>query len=219
MEAVRIQPKTSSPTAVGAPFSATVVAARNGSVTVKTGQHQFPATPSASCLLRPAPGDRALVAIVDEQCWILAILERTAGEPAIIGMDCDLTVESSTGAVRIAGHGPVDISSSDKIGLQAPEIGLTARLGRIVTGHLSWIGDQFEGRFEGVRLIGRLFDSVVERFSRKSLRSYRETAETDQLRCGDLDYQAEENMSLNARNVLARASKLAKLDGDQIHLG
>jgi Protein of unknown function (DUF3540) len=39
------------------------------------------------------------------------------------------------------------------------------------------------------------------------------------VRSGQIDYRAEQLMQLQAQNLVANASNLAKVDGDQIHLG
>ena len=48
-----------------------------------------------SCLLRPAPGDRVLLWVGDDgHRWILAVLERGRGEPAVLQSSGPLTIRA-----------------------------------------------------------------------------------------------------------------------------
>jgi len=174
---------------------------------------------ASSCLLTPRPGDRVLLFALGAECWILAILDREPGSASVLSTAGDLTVQSSGGKVSLDGAEGVGVRSGRSISLDSPEFRLASRVAEVVTGKLSWIGQTLEARFDGVRYVGRLFESVVERFSSRARRSYRDIEEIDQVRSAHIDYRADGNMTLRARNVLAKAKELAKLDGDQIHMG
>ena len=57
----------------------------------------------ASCLLRPAPGDRVLVwSAEDGSRWILSVLERGQGEPAVVAATGPLTIKAPRVALTAA---------------------------------------------------------------------------------------------------------------------
>lgn len=66
----------------------------------------------ASCLLRPEAGDRVLTWSGDQNCWVLAVLERSSHEsPAVIGTDApSLAIQASR--ISLAGQA-VHIASKD----------------------------------------------------------------------------------------------------------
>jgi len=184
----------------------------------ETGK-RFVARKAASCLLIPEPGDSVLVCVVGNGVWILAVLERDESRASIIETTAGLSLRPGSGKIDLFGPDGVSVSSGDAITMESPRLQVSARLAKMVTGKLSWLGERLDARFDGVRMVGRLFDSVLERFSRKARRSYRHTEEVDQVRSGQIDYRSAKNMTLRGRNVLTKAEELAKFDGDQIHLG
>jgi len=68
-------------------------------------------------------------------------------------------------------------------------------------------------------VLGRFFDSVVERLSQRVRRSYRKVEELEQVHAQQLDYVATKNVSVRGHNTLLTAEELVKLDGEQVHLG
>jgi len=174
---------------------------------------------ATSCLVTPVQGDRVLVATCGDEAWVLAVLEREAGAPVAFEVEGDLSIGSARGKVSVAGQDGLNLASAGPIAMESPSFYLTTRLAEAVTERLSWVGDRLDARFDGVRFVGRLFDGIVERFSRKARRSYRSIEEVDQVRSGQIDYRADSSLTLKGQNVLAKARELAKIDGGQIHLG
>jgi transglutaminase/protease-like cytokinesis protein 3 len=60
---------------------------------------------------------------------------------------------------------------------------------------------------------------VLERWSQKVKRAYRKVEQIDELRAQNIDYSADQTMSLHSENALVTAEGLVKVDGEQIHLG
>jgi hypothetical protein len=183
-----------------------------------SGEH-FVAGRAASCLLTPAIADRVLVTRAGDESWILAVLERNQDNPAVLSVSGDLEINAIKGNVSLHGDTGLGLSSTDAITMDAPRLRVSTRLADIITGKLSWMGRELEARFDGVKFMGRLVDSVIERFSRKAKHSVRHVEQMDQLRSGTIDYRADANMSFRACNVLTKAEQLARIDGDQIHMG
>ncbi len=187
---------------------------------VTTGPYfQCKARQASSCLLLPQSGDRVLVFMSGDECWILAVLDRKGTEPLKISSSHDLVLQSVDGSVRVNGRKGVDIESRNRVSVESADFRLSSAFAEVITGKLNWLGQQVEAHFGAVRLFGRLFESVVERFSRKSRSSFREVEEIDQVRSKHVDYRADGNMCLRGRTVLAKGKDLVKVDGDQIHMG
>jgi hypothetical protein len=91
--------------------------------------------------------------------------------------------------------------------------------GNVVLERMSFVATLFRAELESAKLIGKTFDSLLERFSQRVKRSYRVVEESDHLRAAQIDYAAKKSMSLHAENALLTAEELVKIDGDQIHLG
>lgn len=174
---------------------------------------------ASSCLLAPEPGDRVLLFLLAGECWILAILERKGSQALTVSTDRDLVFRSIGGSVEVDGAKGVNVQSKSSISMDSPSFRLSSRIAEVVIEKLSWLGHQLDAHVDGVCYVGRLFESVVGRFSRRSRSSFREVEEIDQVRSKHVDYRADGNMSLRGRNVIAKAKDLVKVDGDQIHMG
>ena len=104
---------------------------------------------AASCLLRPAPGDRALVwsrQIAPESgatstCWVLGILERPSDAAAVLSTSVPLAIEApkvgiAAGAVHVAAedyissvrnHHAVEDTRTETVRLRVADIGTDVR--------------------------------------------------------------------------------------------
>ena len=62
-------------------------------------------------------------------------------------------------------------------------------------------------------------DSVTERWTQKTKRSYRFVEEMDITRAQEIDTRASGTLSMRGKNAITTAEELVKMDGRQIHLG
>ena len=69
------------------------------------------------------------------------------------------------------------------------------------------------------RFVGRTCETVLDRLSVLTRSSFRLTEEVEQVRAGQIDYQAEETLRLHAKNTLVSSKGLVKVDAEQIHMG
>lgn len=174
---------------------------------------------ASSCILAPAVGDRVLALISGHEAWVLAILDRPVTNISTLEFDGDVELRSLSGNVRIEADNELRLKSSGSTFLQGPRLRVSVAVADILTGRLGWIGEVFDVRFGKGNIVSQWVDSVVEKFSLRARNSIKQVEEVDQVRSGQIDYRADKNLSLKARNVLADASQLAKVNGKQIHLG
>ncbi len=77
----------------------------DGRVTVAIGEAEMPAARALSCLVEPAAGDRVLLAQVDGESFVLAVLDRREPGPAPVS---------------------VSVPGAERVTLSAPHLGLVA---------------------------------------------------------------------------------------------
>jgi hypothetical protein len=172
------------------------------------------------CLVTPRPGDRVLLVCAGSQAWVLSVLSRPDDDAATtLSAPGDIQILASKGRVGVVGRDGVDLVSTREVCVETDGFHLRTRTARMVVESLHWLGARLNAEIDAVRMVGRLFDSVLDRFSRRAKRSYRRVDELDHVRSEQIDYRARSNMSLRGRNVFTSADELVKLDGDQIHLG
>ncbi len=66
----------------------------DGSVTVESEGRGWHCRRAVSCLIAPQAGDRVLISSVDNQIWLLAVLERDESRRAELSVPGDLHIQS-----------------------------------------------------------------------------------------------------------------------------
>jgi hypothetical protein len=197
-----------------------VIACGTDGIEVSTDKGEFLVKRAVSCLIEPVIGDRVLIAgDLDDEIFVIAVLERPDASPMTITVDGDLTLGVPRGRFSIAAGKGIDLVTASDITLTGSELTVRAPKGHVFLDHLTYLGSKVFAQTQAVKLVGEFFDAVLDRISHKVKRSYRVVEELDHVRSGQIDYRAEKNMSLKAQNALVTADELIKMDGDQIHLG
>lgn len=189
-------------------------------IRVDTEEGVLLAKKAFSCLIEPVEGDRVLVAgDLNDGVHVIAVLERTGDAPATMAFDRDLTLGVLKGRLGFAAGRGIDLVSAKDMNLTSSELSVRAQRSHVFLDRLSYVGSRLIAEVGAVRLVGEIFDAVLERISRRVKRSYTVVEDLDHVRSGQMDYRAVDTMSLRAKNAIVTAEELIKMDGDQIHLG
>jgi hypothetical protein len=198
----------------------TIVRQAGALLRVRTADGDLSAKRAVSCLVQPEPGDRVLVACLPTgACYVLAVLEREPGVATSVAVDGDLQIQLAAGRFTVAAQQGVSLVSAKDMELVSAELDVHAVDGNVSLDRLTFLGRLVRAEVERVKLVAGSFESVLDRLSQRVKRAYRRVTELDQLRARNVDYEAEQAMSLHARNALVTAETLVKVDGEQIHLG
>lgn len=179
--------------------------------------------PAASCLLRPEPGDLALVSLPENaqgQAWVLAVLERGDSEaPAVLDL--------RSGARISAAEGHLSLEAGDGIALATPaELSATAVEMSFSADKVSWLTRKFS-------ILGKLLELVTRRFTETAEErdtqaaswtqrlgdSFRHVEELDETQAGMVRTLARETALLHGRVTYIQAEEFVKADGQEVHLG
>ncbi|AOM40261.1 DUF3540 domain-containing protein [Xenorhabdus hominickii] len=176
---------------------------QDGSLIVKSEKRGWHCRQAASCLLKPEMGDTVLLTNVDEQIWILAILERAEQQnPAEINVPGDLS-----------------ITSQGNLNLNSNGLNITADNGSCHINEMQYSGESLSAWVSITRIVGNQFESVWQTVTQLSNRLFRYTTQTEQVHAGQLDMQAESYVRLHAQNTVVSAKAITKIDAKQIHIG
>jgi hypothetical protein len=199
----------------------TVVGVEGGMLVVETETRRVLAKRATSCLLEPVPGDVVLLAAVDLEhpAYVLAVLEREAGAPGNIVADGDLGIKVPGGALSVVAAQGVRVVSTQEVNVVSGAVRVNAVDGSVTLERLSFLGKWVRAELGKAKVFGETLDSLLDRVSQRVKRSYRTVEECDYVRAEQLDYAAEKRLSLHGETALITAQNLAKVDGDQIHLG
>ena len=189
-------------------------------ITVGTEYGDFPARQAISCLVRPEKGDRIIVAgMLDGDLYVTDVLERPDDAPTRISLKGNCSIKVDHGKLDLAAQEGIHLLSPKELGFDGSRITMRASRFNAAIGRLTYIGSQIFAQSKKIRLVGILFDSVMDRVAQRFKSSYRTVEEVDQVRSKEIDYRADKNLRLSGQNALIDADDLVRVDGDQIHLG
>lgn len=185
----------------------------NGSIVVESEGLGWHCRQAASCLLAPQTGDKVLFARSDDdQLWLLAVLERACPErQAHIIVKGSLSISTQGGSLTL--------NSEQQLALHSHTLQVNSTHGECAIGSLEYRGDNVNAHIGIGRWIGERCESVWHTVTHLSQVMFRQVKQTEHVRAGQLDYQAQDYLRLHARNTLITADKIAKIDSDQIHVG
>ena len=191
----------------------------SGMVEVRHGSGTYQARRAKSCLVAPDLGDRVLCAVEPGGSFVLAVLEGREGVPTRLAADGDLHIQSRDGRVSISSPDGVDIVSGGAVAVTSAELHVRAAKGSVAIDELGFFGKLVRAEVAKVVLAAEEVDMVLTRLTQRAKRVFRFVEELDQTRAGTVDLRAQNLVSIRGENAVISARVLAKVDGEQIHLG
>ncbi|HEI8868147.1 DUF3540 domain-containing protein [Serratia sp. AKBS12] len=174
----------------------------NGSLSVESEGRGWHCQRAASCVIAPQAGDRVLIAGVDNQVWLLAVLER-----------------ANSTAAELSVPGDLHIRSAGEISLSSETLRVSASQGDCHINDMQYSGDKLSAWVSLSRTVGKHAESVWQTITQVSHNLLRTTRQTEQVRAGQLDMQADGYARLHAQNTVITSTAITKVDAEQIHMG
>ncbi|MEW5721787.1 MAG: DUF3540 domain-containing protein [Thermodesulfobacteriota bacterium] len=187
---------------------------------VETGSGVYRTKRAVSCVVEPEIGDLVLAAFAPYgPGYVLAVLERRPGAKAILSFEADVEIKTAGGRMGVTARDGLDLASEKELNLLSPNLGITAAEGRFNVERLSFWGSLVEGCLGGLKLIADTCDTFLKRLNVVTRHSYRQVEEQDQVRCGRLDYQADQSLQLRGGFTQVTAAGDVHLDGKRVNIG
>lgn len=187
----------------GGQFSARVTHCfDDGSLMVECDGRGWHCRRAVSCVIAPQAGDTVLISAVDNQMWLLAVLER--------GNE-DATELSVPGDLRITSQGALTLSSD--------ALNVSAVKGDCHISEMNYSGDKISAWVTLSRIVGKRAESVWQTVTQMSQHLFRTTRQTEHVRAGQLDMKAEDYLRMHAQNTVITSKAITKVDSEQIHMG
>lgn len=174
----------------------------DGSLTVECDGRGWHCRRAASCVIAPQVGDMVLVTSVENQIWLLAVLERANAQQAELSVPGNLHIHSM---------GELSLSSSS--------LRITAEQGDCHVNDMNYSGDKLSAWVSLSRIVGKRAESVWQTITQISHNLLRTTHNTEQVRAGQLDMKAEDYARLHAHNTVITSKAITKVDSEQNHMG
>ncbi|SAI69892.1 Protein of uncharacterised function (DUF3540) [Bordetella ansorpii] len=192
----------------------------DGGYAVRCDGREWLARRAASCLLTPELGDTVMISGPDaSRVYLIAVIEQADPASGTLEMEGRMLLRSRTADValqaaadvRIAGREGVRVETG-KLHVQADEAGCSAA-------RMHYVAGEVQGAVGTMRLVGRVYEAVVDRLSHLSRMAFRSVGEVEQVRVGTMDYQAGQSARVHAPYTVVTADALVKVDAKQVHMG
>jgi hypothetical protein len=190
----------------------------DATVEVRVGSGRCQAQRAKSCLVAPEIGDAVLCASGPAGAFVLAVLEGGEGAVTRLAVDEDLLIQSR-GRVAISSPLGVDLVSGGDLAMTSAELHVRAGKGSVAVEELGFFGRLLRAEVAKVALAAQEMDTVLTRLTQRAKRVFRFVEEIDQTRAGTIDMRARDLVGIRGENAVIAARVLAKVDGEQIHLG
>lgn len=174
----------------------------DGSLTVESEGRGWHCRRAASCVISPQVGDMGLIASVENQIWLLAVLEQANPQQA---------------ELNVPGH--LHIRSGGELSLSSEALRVCAERGDCHINEMKYSGETLSAWVSLSRIVGKRAESVWHTVTQISHNLLRTTRQTEQVRAGQLDMKAEDYARLHARNTVITSKAITKVDSEQIHMG
>jgi len=174
----------------------------DGSLMVESEGRGWHCRRAVSCVIAPKMGDTVLITGVDNQMWLLAVLERANPQTAELNVPGDL-----------------HIASSGALSLSSEALNVNAAKGDCHISEMTYSGDKISAWVTLSRIVGKRAESVWQTVTQMSQTLFRHTRQSEQVRAGQLDMKAEDYMRLHAQNTVITSKAITKVDSEQIHMG
>ena len=189
-------------------------------IEVSLGTGTCEARRAKSCLVAPEVGDIVLCAVEpDGTTFVVAVLAGREGAPTKLAVDGDLALHARGGRVSLSSPLGVDIVSGGAVAMTSTELHVYAKKGTMAIEELGFFGRLVQAEVAKVSLVAQEVDSVLTRLTQRAKRVFRFVEEIDQTRAGTVDMRAQNLIAIRGENAVISARVLAKVDGEQIHLG
>ncbi|MGR4047986.1 DUF3540 domain-containing protein [Kosakonia cowanii] len=175
----------------------------DGSLMVESEGRGWHCRRAVSCVIAPQAGDTVLISAVDNQMWLLAVLER----------------QNPTSAAELSVQGDLHIASQGALSLSSEALNINAAKGECHISEMNYSGEKISAWVSLSRIVGKRAESVWQTVTQISQQLFRTTRQTEHVRAGQLDMKAEDYLRMHAQNTVITSKAITKVDSEQIHMG
>jgi len=175
---------------------------------------------AASCLLAPQAGDEVLICgPVPEQVYLIAVVRQADPDTARVELDGDIHLASLKGGISLRSAQDLELGCPRGLSLTSESFDLRTQRGQLTIDELNYLGRQAHVAVARTSWVGSLCELAIDRLTQVAHSVLRLVRDTEQVRAGCLDYEAQQAARIHGANALITAKHLLKVDADQIHMG
>lgn len=198
---------------------ATVKGVSNESVMIDTGKGVVNARTAFSCLVAPENGDSVLVNYVENDYYILSVLERQEEQDMTLKFPADVKMQAMSGGIDMASNKDINLMTSAETNMMSGNLRFTSGNMDVTTGKLTTRTNDIESHSKTVRLYTHALDTVAKQMSQKTDILVRWVENVETLNIGNLIQRVRKNYTSHSDQAVITAQKDMRLDGERIHMG
>jgi len=180
---------------------------------------QLEADRAVGCIVAPKVNDRVVVVVGDKEVYVLSVVAREGIQDIDLVSAGNMTLQVPAGSFRVAAKDAVNLLSNAAVSVVSPAFDVKANRGAIAIKVMSVVGESVFANIEQVKTVGKTLDAIYDRVTEQVKNAFRFVEEVDTLHAENVQQNVREMYHLRAKNALAYAKKLIKMDADQIQLG
>lgn len=196
---------------------AEVKAINNTLFLVNSNQGVQNAKLAASCLITPEVGDTVMIAVLNMECFITAVLEKKSTQHQIT-IKGDLQFNTQ-GKATISSQGELNQFSNEKMSLTANTIEQLAVKQTMTNQKFELQTQDGSVAAEQLSVTAKQANTVVERCYHKAQQVMRWVETIETLNIGNWVHNIRGTLSSRAQNQVVTAKGDVKVDGQRIHMG
>jgi hypothetical protein len=175
---------------------------------------------AAGCLVEPGVGDLVLLAVGEEKCYILTLLERADETlPFVVTLHEGAAIEAAPGRIALQARREVTLQAQGRVGITGERFDLTAREGRMVVRNLTMIGDRLESVWQECRETVSSMQTVCLKWVQNLGDSLRRVKNLDETHASHVRTLAAETIHTQGKFVNHTASEIVRVEVREVHLG
>jgi len=175
---------------------------------------------AASCLLAPEVGDTVLISgPVPQQTYLIAVVRQASPDTARLETQGNMVIACPEGNISVQAGKQLNLQGSEGVSMDTAVLRMQADKAECTAGELDYLGRRALISVGTLRVIGNAFEVVMDSISQLAQQVFRITQDTEQVRAGRYDCQAEHTVRLHAQHTLLTGTDLVKVDAEQIHMG
>lgn len=192
----------------------------DGAYVVQCDGRPWRARRAASCLLTPCIGDEVLISGPDaSRVYLIAVVEQAEPARAELEIAGETVLRAGCGDLTLRAPGALRLHGAAQVEVDTPSLSLSTEAANFAARTMTYIGHEVAATVGSTRLVGKLYEAVMDRLAMMSRITFRAVEEVEHVRAGSIDYRADKSARVHGAYTMVTADKLVKLDAKQIHMG
>jgi hypothetical protein len=160
-----------------------------------------------------------LLSLGTEGNYILAILERTSGNPGLLTAENGLRISAPEREVVVEADRGVSLQSADRVSLSSAHLTMQSSQMELSADRMSLFGRVIHTQAQRIKNTAESVENLFSRLKEKLLQSHRKVEGMDLVQAAHITREAEDLYAAHSGYTVMTCREDMKIDAEHIHLG